>query len=132
MKKLLSVFIIAALYITACNNETAEAPEDIVSAVQHYNETDQYDDAFEVLGSSLAKEHEHYEQLRLATHLNYALYLTYEAEQVPMTQRMPDALRHFRRVLELDPQNERAEAEIALIESIYNQLGRDIPEGVAE
>ncbi|MEX0773384.1 MAG: hypothetical protein WEB89_10695 [Balneolales bacterium] len=70
------------------------------------------------------------QQLLIATHMNYALYLTHESD-LGMKERMPSALRHFRRVLELDPGNTRARAESEQIESIYRSLGRDIPEGVA-
>lgn len=126
----LTLILIFSILFTACNQET-ETPEDLVSAIQKYNQDDDYERAFEMLDTEEAREHENFHQLKLATHMNYALHLTYEAEQVAMTTRMPNALRHFRKVLEMDPDNERAKAEIALIEGIYNQLGRDIPEGVA-
>jgi hypothetical protein len=45
---------------------------------------------------------------------------------------MGGALRHFRKVLQLDPGNSRAQAEIDQIEGIYTQMGRPIPEGVAD
>ena len=46
--------------------------------------------------------------------------------------RMPAALQHLRRALELDPGNAQAMEQIQLIEGIYRSLNRPIPEGVAE
>lgn len=66
------------------------------------------------------------------THLLYGNWLMYHAETIHMTDRMPKALRHFRRVLEIDPNNRTARSNIDQIETIYRQMGRDIPEGVAE
>ena len=71
-------------------------------------------------------------QLLVDTHLNYAIFLEHRANHLGMKQRMPDALRHYRRVLELDPENDKAQAEIAQIEGIYKSLNRAVPEGVAE
>jgi DNA-directed RNA polymerase subunit F len=45
---------------------------------------------------------------------------------------MPEALRHYRKVVELDPENAQAKAEIEQIEGIYRSLDREIPQGVAE
>lgn len=69
--------------------------------------------------------------LLINTHLAYASYLTHEADHLAMGQRMGDALRHFRRVVELDPENSIALTHVELIEGIYAQMGRDVPEGVA-
>ena len=58
--------------------------------------------------------------------------LTHEADHLDMSNRMSDALRHYRRVLELDEHNRQAQAHIETIEGIYRQMGRDIPQGIAE
>jgi hypothetical protein len=98
--------------------------------VEWYIQYDQYDEAFALVRSAdqqLAETRE----LLVATHMTYALHLTY-GSLVDMRTRMPEALRHFRRVVELDPANERAKAEIAQIEGIYRSLNREIPQGIAE
>lgn len=69
-------------------------------------------------------------QMLIATHMTYGIELTYGSLTDQRT-RMPEALRHYRRVLELDPENERAMAEIRQIEDIYRSLNREIPEGIA-
>ncbi|MEX0928750.1 MAG: hypothetical protein WD266_04050 [Balneolales bacterium] len=108
---------------------SAEEPATLADTIQHLNMENRYEEALEILREADQDENT-IMQLQIATHMNYALYLTHESDQ-QMTERMPAALRHFRRVLELDPGNERARAEADQIESIYRSLGRDIPEGVA-
>jgi Flp pilus assembly protein TadD len=98
--------------------------------VEWYIQYDQYEEAFALVRSAdqqLAETRE----LLVATHMTYALHLTY-GSLVDMRTRMPEALRHFRRVVELDPASERAKAEIAQIEGIYRSLNREIPQGIAE
>jgi len=98
--------------------------------VEWYIQYDQYEEAFALVRAAdqqLAETRE----LLVATHMTYALHLTY-GSLVDMRTRMPEALRHFRRVVELDPANERAKAEIAQIEGIYRSLNREIPQGIAE
>ena len=70
--------------------------------------------------------------LKIHVHLSYANYLTHEAGHLDMGTRMSDALRHYRRVLQLDENHQMARTHIELIEGIYVQMGRDIPQGAAE
>lgn len=69
-------------------------------------------------------------------HLAYAIWMEYYgidmANPASMKQMMTGALANYRRVLELDPDNDKAIAEIEQIEGIYKQMGREIPAGVAE
>lgn len=65
-------------------------------------------------------------------HLAYGIFLEYYGEHLAMRDRMTGSLAHFRRTLQLDPSNEKAVAEIAQIESIYSQMGRPIPQEIAE
>jgi hypothetical protein len=53
--------------------------------------------------------------------------VNYDPELMPRVK-YPQALRLFRRVLELDPSHEQAKAEKEQIESIYRSMGRPIPE----
>jgi hypothetical protein len=98
--------------------------------VEWHIQYDQYDEAFALVRAADPDVAETRELL-IATHMTYALHLTY-GSLTDMRTRMPEALRHYRRVLELDPGNERATAEIAQIEGIYRSLNREIPQGVAE
>jgi hypothetical protein len=60
-------------------------------------------------------------------HLAAGLYLTYEANLNPKEKYGP-ALKHFRKVLEVDPQNQEAMQNKQQIEDIYTSMGRQIPE----
>ncbi|MEX0686375.1 MAG: hypothetical protein WD267_00640 [Balneolales bacterium] len=128
MSNLFLPIILTLLVFIGCTKQNQE-PATLTDKVQQLNMDDQYEQALEILHEEDQDENTVH-QLLIATHLNYALYLTHESDMA-MTERMPSALRHFRRVLELDPNNARARAEAAQIESIYRSLGRDIPEGVA-
>lgn len=59
-------------------------------------------------------------------HMAAGVYLMYQANLNPKKKYGP-ALKHFRRVLELDPKNHEAMQNKAQIEEIYNSMGRDIP-----
>jgi tetratricopeptide (TPR) repeat protein len=99
--------------------------------IQVLIDRDQYEEALEILRNA-DQENPQVKQLQRDAHLLYGLWLTYSADTVQMSERMGGALRHYRRVLELDPENTRAKVEIDQIEGIYEQMGRPIPEGVAD
>ena len=47
---------------------------------------------------------------------------------LPPRQKYPDALRAFRKAVELDKDNAKAKDSIAMIEGIYKQMGRPVPQ----
>ncbi len=98
--------------------------------IEFHIENDQYDDALNLL-RPLDENDQQIKELLIATHMTYGLNLTYGSLTDQRT-RMPEALRQFRRVLELDPSNTSAQAEIDQIEGIYRSMNREIPQGVAE
>ena len=49
-------------------------------------------------------------------------------EAAPPRQRYPEALRAYRKAVENDKDNEKAKKNIALIEGIYKQMGRPVPQ----
>jgi tetratricopeptide (TPR) repeat protein len=118
------------------NDTSADTPPDISGLplqeqVQVLVDRDNYEEALGLLREADENDPQVL-QLKRDTHLLYGLWLTYSADTVLMAERMGGALRHYRRVLELDPDNSRARAEIDQIEGIYQQMGRPIPEGVAD
>ena len=125
---LFSLTICLFLSFSGCAGQEQE-PGTLSDQIQQLNMNNEFEEALDILRDS-DQDDDTVNQLLMATHMNYALYLTHESD-MGMTERMPSALRHFRRVLELDPGNARAQAEADNIESIYRSLGRDIPEGVA-
>ncbi len=106
-------------------------PESFKAGIIQLNEQNEYEEALAKLKKS-DNNPEEVHRLKVRTHLAYASYLTHEADHLAMGERMSDALRHYRRVLELDENNTQAITHIELIEGIYDQMGRDIPQGVAE
>lgn len=121
-----SIILSFFIFLSGC---AGHEPASLADEIRKLNMEDKYEEALDILRES-DQDEDTVRQLQIATHMNYALYLTHESD-MQMTERMPSALRHFRRVLELDPGNARARAEAEQIESIYRSLGRDIPEGVA-
>jgi Flp pilus assembly protein TadD len=59
-------------------------------------------------------------------HMAAGVYLMYQANLNPKKKYGP-ALKHFKRVLELDPNNKEALNNKMQIEDIYNSMGRPIP-----
>jgi len=59
-------------------------------------------------------------------HMAAGVYLMYQANLNPKKKYGP-ALKHFKRVLELDPNNKEAISNKMQIEDIYNSMGRTIP-----
>ena len=47
---------------------------------------------------------------------------------LPPRQKYPDALRAFRKAVELDKNNAKAKQSIDMIEGIYKQMGRPVPQ----
>jgi Flp pilus assembly protein TadD len=59
-------------------------------------------------------------------HMTAGNYLMFEANLSPKKKYYP-ALKHYRRILELDPSNAEAQRNKAQIEEIYTSMGRPIP-----
>lgn len=119
--------ILLPLILFACSGQD---PEGLETGINRLVEQHEYEEALATLREA-DDEPQKVHRLKVQTHLAYANYLTHEADHLEMRDRMSDALRHFRRVLELDPDNSQAQTHIELIEGIYRQMGREIPEGVA-
>ena len=140
------LLIASPMSLFSCSEPQPE-PESLEAAISQYLEENEFEAAFKLLegvdgdgdagagagadGYGLANAG-NADELRARVHLAYANYLTHEADHLAMSTRMSDALRNYRRVVQLDPENTQAQSHIELIEGIYKQMGRDIPEGIAE
>jgi hypothetical protein len=138
--RILFLLFLVSLMAACSQNDATNGPDtpapdlsgmSVPQQVVYLIELDQYQQALDILGDA-DQDDAQVMQLKKDTHLLYGLWLTYSADSVQMSERMGGALRHFRKVLELDPGNSRAQAEIDQIEGIYKQMGRPIPEGVAD
>lgn len=124
------------MVLTGCSDNSSDQNAPVPDGppevqVQYLVDNNRYDEALDKLGNLNQSDTTTIIMLR-DTHLHYGNWLMYHADTIHMSDRMPKALRHFRRVLEIDPDNRQARSNIDQIESIYRQMGRDIPEGVAE
>lgn len=134
---LLAISLSVTIFVTACGNESPENnpseadPENLAEHVESLNQNDEFEEALDLLREADQEDPQIQEMLE-TVHLNYALHLTHVKGMEDMREYMPMALRHYRRVLELNPDNDRAQQEKQQIVEIYQQLGRDVPEGVAE
>ena len=140
-------FFAALLLFTACGSDAPEAENPTDSAeevnqdpipegttieqVQFLVDNNRFEEALEILRAEEGSDPQMQAALR-DTHFLYGEWLMYHAETVEMNVRMPRALEHFRRVLELEPENEAAQANIEQIEGVYRSMGRPVPEGVAD
>ncbi len=123
----LTLFLLPVL-LSACSERE---PQNLEGAVAQHLEANEYEEALDLLRNSEVEDAD-IRELKIEAHLAYGYYLTHEADHLEMGDRMANALRHFRRVLELDAGNSQALTHVELIEGIYEQMGRDIPEGVAD
>lgn len=134
---LLSSIVAFALITYGCENESPDNnpsemnPQNLAELVEAHNQNDEFEEALDLLREA-DQEKAEVQQMLETVHLNYALHLTHVKGMEDMRKYMPKALKHYRRVLELNPDNERAQQEKNQIVEIYQQLGRDVPEGVAE
>ncbi len=135
IRKTIYLVSFTLLFLSACGNngnDTAAIPDGpIEQQVQFLVDQDRYEEALDILREA-DQDDRRVAVMTRDTHLLYANWLMHSADSIHMTERMPLALQHFRRVLELDSENQIALASIEQIESIYQQMGREIPQGVAE
>lgn len=140
MKRIIKTILIVAVIglVTACSEETQPEPATTPVAgltfsdqVQYHIQNDEYEEAL-VLVRAADQTDPVVLELTLATHLTYAHHLMMTGQFENMRENMPAALRHYRRVLQIDPENQKAKADIELIEGIYRSLDREIPQGIAE
>ena len=60
------------------------------------------------------------------THMAYGDFFM-NNDQMPPFRKYPGALRQYRAVLQYEPNNKKAKDNVALIEDIYKQMGREVP-----
>lgn len=111
----------AALILSAANPKVAEAQAKVKAG--------KYEEALAALDplhKSNPKDAEVNKALAEA-HLKYGDSFMYN-ENLPPRQKYAPALRQYRAVLAVDPGNKDAAGKVKLIENIYKQMGRPIPQ----
>ncbi|MTI87441.1 MAG: hypothetical protein FH748_05675 [Balneolaceae bacterium] len=120
--KITPLFIVIAL-ISACsqpknNKETAEIT--LSQQIDTHINNDEYEKALELLQTK--SEEPDIATLSEKTHLNYGIYLIYNADPSTMRENANNALGQFIEVLKINPDNQKAISEIEQILSIYRSF----------
>jgi hypothetical protein len=130
-------FVLSVLFIAACSSDPAvepqaatETPATLRGVVELAIEQDRYEDALTALAAADSTAPERTDLL-FAAHLTYGRWIMNNQNTQQMGQTMPQALRHLRRAQQLFPGEPQSLELINLIEGIYKQMNRPIPEGVA-
>lgn len=126
-KYVFAVVVLMLAVVVGCGGKKAD-PAEIQKANNALAKGD-FESGVAIL-DSLAKESPNDDALKQAradAHMKYGDYLMYDSP-LPPHQKYPGALRQYRIVASLDPSNQQAKQNINMIESIYNQMGRPIPQ----
>src|SRR5208283_620870 len=127
IKKLLAYSILSLLFAAGCSEKKAD-PAKIGEAAKFIANKD-FEKGIALvddLGKSSPSD-ELVKKAQIDAHMKYANFLMYES-LLPPKEKYPSALRQYRLVATIDPGNAEAKENINLIESIYNQMGRSIPQ----
>jgi len=119
--KLLMTTMAAALLVLAANPKVTEAQAKVKAG--------KFEEAIAIL-DPLHKANPKDAEVNAAlagAHLKYGDSFMYN-ESLPPRQRYAPALKQYREVLVYDPANKDAKTKIDLIENIYKQMGRPVPQ----
>lgn len=116
----LSLLLLFTLFI-ACSSDK---PRDLSKKVDQLIAEDNYTQAIELLNSTDSSETKaDLALLKEKTYLNYGMYLEYRGpEGSSMRDRMTSALEQYIKVLNINPENQKARKEIKQIMGIYNTM----------
>lgn len=121
-------FYLLFLSITflACSSST---PEDLSKRIDQLIAEDNYQQAIELLTNADPQDVESdLPKLKEKTYLNYGLYLEYRGpEGSSMRDRMTSALEQYIKVLNINPENQKARSEVGQIMSIYDTMPNRSP-----
>jgi len=104
------------------HNEKVDLVQDSMMVSLLTKEADEADAKYKKTKSEADKKDAIIKQMQAAN------YLMNQAESISQKVKYRSALKRYRRVLELDPNNEEAKGNKKIIEDIYTQMGRPIPE----
>tara|TARA_B100000575_G_scaffold235404_1_gene197137 strand:+ start:17443 stop:17901 length:459 start_codon:yes stop_codon:yes gene_type:complete len=133
-KRLISILNICVLSLgfifcsSSSERQDSDAPSniDIASQIDELLAEDKYTDALELLEGM--PDSPKIRTLKEMTHLNYGLFLEYrDADITNMRDKMNNALREYLKVLQINPDNEKAVSEIEQILGIYATFGDRTP-----
>ncbi len=126
-KKLLAFSILSMLFAAGCGEKKAD-PAKIDEATKLIDNKD-FEKGIAMIDDigKASPSDELVKKAQVDAHMKYANFLMYES-LLPPKEKYPSALRQYRLVATIDPDNAEAKQNINLIEGIYNQMGRPIPQ----
>ena len=125
MKYFVLMTFAALLLIAGCGGQVN--PEKLKQANALVDEGS-YEEGIETL-DGLAQSNagdEALKQSRISAHMKYAHFLMMN-DTLPPRVKYPKALKHYRVVLQLDPNNKNAQDNANQIIEIYKMMGREVP-----
>jgi len=119
--KLILSTMCAALILAAANPKVTDAEAKVKAG--------KFEEALAVLDPLYKANPKHAEVSKalVNAHLKYGDSFMYN-ESLPPRQKYAPALRQYRAVIAVDPSNKDAQTKIKLIEDIYKQMGRPVPQ----
>lgn len=127
MKFLTPFFLVLVVLFSSCAQQTEPQAVTLEEQVAALVEEKKFDDAISLLKSADNNEPA-VVALLAKTHLDYGIYIEYDNNDMAMRDKMTGALRQYIEVLKLEPENEKAIAEIDQIIGIYQTMpGRTLP-----
>lgn len=122
-----TVLVLVIGFIIAGCSSSGSGGGNITEKVNQHIKKDRYSEALDLLEG--ASNQSKADSLREKVHLNYGLFLEYRGgeENMNMRDRMTGALEQFIRVLEINPANQKALAEIKQIMSVYSTMPSNQP-----
>jgi len=121
--KLLLLSFLAVGFISACSQSESQdqntGEQTLEQRVENYVSATNFDAALEAVEQASP---ENADELNEQIHLQYGIQLIYNAEPAQMRESANNALRQFINVLEINPENEKARAEIDQILAIYRSF----------
>lgn len=114
------------LLFIACGSKTSKNIEENIDQLITENK---YEEAVSILeNADSTQTTADLKLLREKVHLNYAMHLEYRGDEgMGMRDRMTSALRQFIETLKINPNNQKARAEINQIMSIYATMPQKTP-----
>lgn len=117
-----SLFLMLIILLSACSESTQTLEQQVNSLLNEQN----FDEAISLLNDQ--PESESVSELKENVHLQHGIYLIYNADPAEMRENANNALREFIAVLEINPNNEKARAEIQQIINIYRSFPNRQPD----
>ncbi len=126
VRSILVLSVLCLLLVASCGEKKAD-PSKIEEAGKLVTNKDFEKGIamFDEMGKSSPND-ELLKKAQVIAHIKYGNYLMYEST-LPPKEKYPSALRQYRMAAAIEPTNAEAKQNISLIEGIYNQMGRTIP-----